>query len=78
MLVEIRDSLRRLEGRVAAVEDAVEAGGTFVPDPMDISSGGESEEESEGESEGGTEETLSVDLRGLEDGAGESSDSPID
>ena len=78
VLVEIRDSLRRLEGRVAAVEDAVEAGGTFVLDPMDISSGGELEEESEGESEGEIEETLLVDLCGLEDGVEESSNSLID
>ncbi|KAF5853768.1 hypothetical protein GGP41_006509 [Bipolaris sorokiniana] len=76
--LKIRDSLRRLESRVAVVEDAVETSGTFVLNPIDISSEGELEKESEGESEGETEETLSVDLRGLEDGAGESSDSPID
>ena len=75
--MEIRDSLRWLESRVVVVEDAVEAGGTFVLDPMDISSGGESEEEEE-EEEGETEETLLVDLRGLEDGVEESSDSLID
>ena len=77
MLVEIWDSLRRLESCVAVVEDAVEAGGTFVLDPMDISSRGELEEEEKEEKKREIEETLLVDLYSLEDGVGESSNSLI-
>ena len=51
---------------MAVVEDAVETSGTFVLNPIDISSEGELEKESEGESEGEIEKTLLVDLRGLE------------
>ena len=77
MLVEIRDSLRRLESRVVVVENAVEAGGTFVLDPIDISSRGESEEKEEKKKKREIEETLSVNLRSLEDRVEKSSNSLI-
>ena len=63
---------------MVVVEDAVEAGGTFVLDPMDISSGGElKKKEEEKKLEREIEETLLVDLRSLENRAGESSNSLI-
>ena len=77
MLVEIRDSLRRLESRVVVVENAVEAGETFVLDPIDISSEGELEEKEEKKKKREIEETLSVNLRSLEDRVEKSSNSLI-